>query len=379
MVFHFPPISGGGVVVIIELANKFAQLGHEVTILTPDLEWNGEKYEPELNENIIVHKIKTPSKSNLKIAGRRCYNNMKNSAIDLGKKNEYDFIFSIFHPFHLVPKAAVSCGTELEIPVIIKVDDAVYEKATGLKSLQRKIERMYNSKTLQNGNKILVSNEYTKELIHDYYDIENEKISIIPNGTEVNNFYKSDTKLKQIIFSGAMYYHRGIDVLLESASNVIKKIPDAKFVLLGDGPELQKLKTLVEKMHLTENIIFKGWINRKEIPRYLAESAIGIGPLRITDVTKHALPIKVLEYMSSSLPILAINETLPDDVLRNGENGFFVSNSKDLSQTIIKLLEDDELRLKMGKKSREMVTKFDWQKVAESIMHEYNTIISLSK
>ena len=83
--------------------------------------------------------------------------------------------------------------------------------------------------------------------------------------------------------------------------------------------------------------------------------------------------------MSSSLPILAINETLPDDVLRNGENGFFVSNSKDLSQTIIKLLEDDELRLKMGEKSRKMVTKFDWQKVAESIMHEYNTIISLSK
>ena len=379
MVFHFPPISGGGVVVIVELANKFAQLGHEVTILTPDLEWDGEKYEPELNKNIIVHKIKTPSKSNLKIAARRCFNNMKNNAIELGKKNTYDFIFSIFHPFHLVPKAAISCGTELEIPVIIKVDDAIYEKATGLKNLQRKIEKMYNSKTLQTGDKILVSNEYTKELIHDYYDVKNEKISITPNGTEVNNFYKSDTKSKQIIFSGAMYHHRGIDVLLESASDVIKKIPDVNFVLLGNGPELQKLTTFVEKMHLTENIIFKGWIDRNEIPRYLAESAIGIGPLRVTDVTKRALPIKVLEYMSSSLPILAVNGTLPDDVLKNGENGFFVSNSKELSQTIIQLLENDELRLKMGKKSRQMVTKFDWQKVAESIIHEYNTITSSSK
>ena len=86
--------------------------------------------------------------------------------IELGKKNTYDFIFSIFHPFHLVPKAAISCGTELEIPVIIKVDDAIYEKATGLKNLQRKIEKMYNSKTLQTGDKILVSNEYTKELIN---------------------------------------------------------------------------------------------------------------------------------------------------------------------------------------------------------------------
>ena len=42
MVFHFPPISGGGVVVIVELANKFAELGHDITILTPDLEWKGE-------------------------------------------------------------------------------------------------------------------------------------------------------------------------------------------------------------------------------------------------------------------------------------------------------------------------------------------------
>jgi len=366
-------------VVIVELANKFAQLGHDVTILAPDLEWNGEKYEPELDKKIVVHKVKTPSKSNLKIAARGCFNNMKKSGIKLGKQNKYDFIFSIFHPFHLVPKAAVSCGKELEIPVIIKVDDAIYQKATGLKNLQRKIEKMYNSKTLQKGDKILVSNEYTKELVHDYYNVKIEKISIIPNGTELNNFYKSNSNSKQIIFSGAMYHHRGIDVLLESVSDVIKKIPEAKFVLLGNGPEMQKLKKFVEKMNLTENVIFKGWVDRKEIPKYLAESAIGIGPLRITDVTKYALPIKVLEYMSSSLPIIAINETLPEDVLKNGENGFLVKNSNELGEKIVKLLENNELQLKMGEKSRKMVTKFDWENVTESIIKEYQTISSLSK
>ena len=78
MVFHFPPISGGGVVVIVELANKFAELGHDVTILTPDLKWKGEKYEPQLNKKIIIQKVSTPSRSNLKIAARRCQDNMKN-------------------------------------------------------------------------------------------------------------------------------------------------------------------------------------------------------------------------------------------------------------------------------------------------------------
>jgi glycosyltransferase involved in cell wall biosynthesis len=379
MVFHFPPISGGGVVVIVELANKLAQLGHEVTILTPDLEWDGEKYEPELDKKIIIHKVTTPSKSNLKIAARRCFKNMKNMGVKLGQQNKYDFIFSIFHPFHMVPKAAVSCGNELKIPVIIKVDDAIYQKATGLKNIQRKIEKIYNSKTLQRGDKILVSNEYTKEVVHDYYHVKNEKISIITNGTELSNFYKSNSNSKQIIFSGAMYHHRGIDILLESVSDVIKKIPETKFVLLGDGPEMQKLKELVKNMNLTENVIFKGWVNRKEIPKYLSESAIGIGPLRITDVTKHALPIKVLEYMASSLPIIAINKTLPSDVLKNGENGFLIEDSKELSQKIIQLLDNDELRLKMGEKSREMVTKFDWENVTKSIIKEYELISSLSK
>lgn len=379
MVFHFPPISGGGVVVIVELANKLAQLGHDVTILTPDVEWDGEKYEPEMNDKIIIHKVKTPSKSNLKIAARRCFKNMKKVGIELGKEKKYDFIFSIFHPFHMVPKAAVACANELKIPAIIKVDDAIYQKASGFKNIQRKIEKIYNSKTLQGGSKILVSNEYTKEIIKNYYHVKNEKISIITNGTELNNFYKLNSNSKQIVFSGAMYNHRGIDILLESVSDVIKKVPKAKFMLLGDGPEMPRLNELVNNLKLTENVILKGWVDRKEIPKYLSESVIGIGPLRLTDVTKHALPIKILEYMASSLPIIAIEETLPYDVLKNGENGFFIKDSKELSQKIIELLQNEELCSKMGEKSKNMVTKFDWENVAKSIIKEYEKIISLSK
>ena len=376
MVFHFPPISGGGVVVIVELANKLAQLGHDVTILTPDIEWDGEKYEPEMNKKIIIHKVKTPSKSNLKIAARRCFKNMKNVGVELGEQNKYDFIFSIFHPFHMVPRAAVACANELKIPIIIKVDDAIYQKTSGLKNIQRKIEKIYNSKTLQGGSRILVSNEYTKEVIKNYYHVKNEKISIITNGTELNNFYKIKSNSKQIVFSGAMYNHRGIDILLESVSDVIKKIPKAKFMLLGDGPEMPRLNELINNLKLTENVILKGWVDRKEIPKYLSESAIGIGPLRLTDVTKHALPIKVLEYMASSLPIIAIEETLPKDVLKNGENGFFIKDSKELSQKIIELLQNGELCSKMGEKSKKMVVKFDWENVTKSIIKEYEMINS---
>ena len=376
MVFHFPPISGGGVVVIVELANKFAELGHDVTILTPNLEWNGKKYEPELNKKIIIHKIETPSKSNLKIAARRCYDNVKKKGIDLGKQNNYDFILTIFHPFHLVPKAAVECGEKLGKPVLVKIDDAVYEKAKGLKKIQRKIEKMYNSKTLQNADKVLVMNNFTKELVSSYYNVSNQKISIVSNGTNLENFYNSKNKNKRIIFSGAMYHHRGLDILLNCAAKVIDQINDVEFLLLGDGPEMTKLQEFVRKNNLSKNIIFEGWINREEIPEFLANSSIGIGPLRITDVTKGALPIKILEYMASSLPILAMKETLPEDILKDGINGYAIQDSTELAEKIIHILKNDELRNQMGKNSNEMVQKFDWKNVAESIIDEYHLIIS---
>ena len=238
---------------------------------------------------------------------------------------------------------------------------------------------MYNSKTCQKGNRILVPNEYTKKLVHDYYNVSLNKISIVTNGTEIDNYKKSDLNSNQIIFSGAMYHHRGIDVLLESVSKVTKKIPDSKFVLLGDGPEMEELKKMVYGKEISKNVIFKGWVDRNEIPKYLSESSIGIGPLRNTEVTRHALPIKVLEYMASGLPILAIKDTLPEDVLKNDENGFFVTDSVELSKKIIKLLEDNELRRKMGEKSKKMVTKFDWKNVAELIIQESQEVIFLSK
>ena len=91
-------------------------------------------------------------------------------------KKQYDFVFSIFHPFHLAPKAAVSCAKKLKIPSIIKIDDAIYTKSTGLKSLQRKIEKRYNSKTLQESSKVLVMNKNTKDLVEEYYNLKKDKI-----------------------------------------------------------------------------------------------------------------------------------------------------------------------------------------------------------
>jgi len=197
-------------------------------------------------------------------------------------------------------------------------------------------------------------------------------MSIVPNGVKLDSFFSRNKESKIIVFSGAMYFHRGLDILLESAREISIQVKDVKFLLLGSGPEMKKLEDVVKREKISSIIEFKGWIDRNKIPEFLSNASIGIGPLRSTEVTKNALPIKVLEYMASSLPIIAMENTLPDNILKDGENGFFVKNSFDLSKKIIKLLKNDELRLKMSSKSKEMVSKFDWKNIVKLIEKEYN-------
>ncbi len=371
MVFRFVPHSGGAVIVATEIANNLARLGHEITVLTPDLPQAGQRYEPEMNSKVKVIRVETPSKTNLKVAARRCKSNLEKMGKKLGKKEKFDFVLTIFHPFHLVPNAAISCAKTLRIPSIIKVDDAVYEKSSGLKSLQRKIEKMISTRSLSKASKVLVSNLPSKEIMKSYYKIDEEKISIVPNGVDLSFFKTKNRDPNKIVFSGVMYHHRGLDVLLDAAPMIVKEIPETKLVLLGDGPEMKKLKEIVKQKNLDSNVEFKGWIDRKYIPEHLSNASIGIGPLRRTTVTENALPIKVLEYMASSLPIIAKTGTLPDDVLKDNENGWFVENSSELYEKIIKLEQNPELVEKMGKNSLNMVQKFSWERIVKLIIDIY--------
>ena len=106
----------------------------------------------------------------------------------------------------------------------------------------------------------------------------------------------------------------------------------------------------------------------------MSEVTIGIGPLRSTTVTKDALPIKVLEYMAASLPIIAQKDTLPYNVLCDGENGFFINNEEELATKIVYLLEDQKRSIQFGQKSREIVSNFDWKIITSKIIDEYEEL-----
>jgi glycosyltransferase involved in cell wall biosynthesis len=368
-------MSGGGSVLSSEIVDSFSKQGHNVSVIVPDVEWDDSKFEPSIDPKIKIIRVKTPSKNNIKVAARLCKKNLEKEINEICNKEKFDFILTIFHPFHRVPHAAISAAKKQKIPVIVKIDDPIYAKTSGLKSLQRSLEKISNGKALRNADKILVVNESIKQLIIKKYNIDEKKIVIIPNGINTKLFKnKINHEFLTIIFSGVMYYHRGVDVLLESLSKIVKKFPDSKTILLGSGPELENLKKITNEKNLLKFVDFKGWVDREDIPNYLANSDVGIGPLNLTEVTANALPIKVLEYMAASLPIIAKTGTLPESILIDKKNGFLIKNSTDLAEKLEILLSDSDLQRKMGEESLKMVKKFDWEKITSMILEQYKKI-----
>jgi len=376
----YPPPSTGGAIVVYEITQALSNLNNEVSVLMPAVEWKEliEHEDAELDEKAKVLKVNVPFADRPKVAARACYTNMLSESLEFAKEFKPDFILTFFHPFHRVTHAAVQCAKKLSIPSLVKVEDIAFEKPKGIvKKIQRGIEKGSNAKALNAADHVFVANDYVARQASELYGVSNGKISILPNGVNTDRFKPTRKEQgKTIVFTGVMYYHRGLDFLIEHAPKIIERNTDVKFRLVGAGPELDKLQELVSAKRLEQYFEFTGWVGWQKIPKMLADATVGIGPLKHTQVTHQAMPIKVLEYMASGLPIVALENTLPANVLRHENNGYFVKDGDDFVEKVTRLLSDRDLNNAMGRKSREIAEQeFDWKKIASKLIESYQKLV----
>ena len=130
---------------------------------------------------------------------------------------------------------------------------------------------------------------------------------------------------------------------IRAASLVAGAYPQAKFILVGDGVLRKEIESEIKRLHLKEKMILTGW--RRDMPRVLS----GIDIFALTSLWE-GLPISALEAMASAKPVVATNTGGISEVVQEGKNGFLVAprDTQDLSEKLILLLRDENLRVAMG-------------------------------
>ncbi|AEC52030.1 LPS biosynthesis rfbu related protein [Pyrococcus sp. NA2] len=197
---------------------------------------------------------------------------------------------------------------------------------------------------------------------------------VIPNGIDfkrIQNVSKKDEEY-DIIFVGRLIREKNVDLLLKAVRMVREDIPDLKVLIIGEGPEKERLVKLASILDLSDNVKFLGFLkDHDEVISYLKSSKVFVLPSK-----REGFGIVVLEANASGLPVITLDYPMnaSKELIIHGYNGFVSSPTPDHLAKYI------EISLSNRKKFRRNCTKnarrYDWNIIAKLTEKFYERVLS---
>ena len=215
---------------------------------------------------------------------------------------------------------------------------------------------------------IVLSENFRNQLIKKYPDIQGSRFSVFPNYPDLSlmNYPKlskvkfSFVKSAPIIFYfGVVAERRGIFDALKAFETVISKGYDVNFLIIGpiDKADRNKFNVVLLNPVITNKIIYIPWIDSSELPAYLELSDICIAPFVKNPQHESGISNKIFDYMLGCKPLIVSDCQPQRELVEKADCGIVFSNSNELIEAIIKLLNDSNLRQEMGKNGYSAIVK----------------------
>lgn len=229
---------------------------------------------------------------------------------------------------------------------------------------------------------LIVPTTKTYKLLKETYQFE-KNIHIIPTGIEVERFFQENidkkllTSLKKkikigkkdtvIIFVGRLAQEKNIEFLIKCHKKIIRNKPNIKLMIVGDGPDREKLELLAEELGISNNIIFTGKVAWEDIPYYYH-----ISDIFVTASKTETQGLTVIEAMASNLPSVCIEDEAFQGTVINELNGYIFKEEKEYCNLILRLNKSPKERENIGKQARIQAEHLSSSQYAENVVVVYN-------
>jgi glycosyltransferase involved in cell wall biosynthesis/cellulose synthase/poly-beta-1,6-N-acetylglucosamine synthase-like glycosyltransferase/O-antigen/teichoic acid export membrane protein len=199
-------------------------------------------------------------------------------------------------------------------------------------------------------------------------------ITVINPGVDLNKMrpYKK-TKEPSILYLGRLQPYKSIDTLIKSFARLVKSFPNLKLKIAGFGESRPKLERLVEKLNLTEKVIFLGKVKESIKPRLMGSAWVFVYPS-----TMEGWGISVIEANACGTVVVASDVPGLRDSVQNQSSGYLIPK-KDIeafAQKIETLITDSNLRKKMERKAIKWASNFDWSTSAVSYIQLIRSVVN---
>ena len=224
---------------------------------------------------------------------------------------------------------------------------------------------------MQEADLIIAVSSYTAQIISSRYEIDADKIISIHNGLTATHPYKKDTAFpeKLILFMGRITAQKGPQTFLKSAKELLKTRQDVRFVMAGEGDLKKIMMQEVARFRLGDRFHFTGFLEREKVYDLLSMADICVMP-------SHSEPfgLVALEAAAFGLPTVISQYSGVAEVLHHAPK-VEPSEIRQITGEVLRLLEDETHRERLGKQLQEDAKGMSWEKAAEKVMHVYGQLL----
>lgn len=362
--FSYPPSLGGMQNYAFEIAKGLYESGVNIKVLTPHFEDDKEFDEKQ--------------------------------AFEIIRKGSFErfltvFLPSFFSSLQLIPKMKIEkllAETWLSglicylLAKIYVIDYYVGTHGSELfDGMSHPLKKFLMLKTFKNARKVFAVSNYTKQILTKN-GIPEEKVAVIFNGVDPGKFNheidclrvleKHKAKNKKIILTvGRLVERKGHDLVIKALPLVLEKIPESVYVIVGDGPEKNRLEKLVKELNLKGKVIFAGSVpvndRQNTLLAYYHACDVFVMPNRIVRGDVEGFGIVFLEAGACGKPVIGGRSSGVPDAIIDGETGLLVNpeSEEEIAMALIRLLLDKKLAGRLGRNGRKRVEKeLNWKKLS---------------
>ena len=351
----FPPRIGGIQTYCYELAKNLTLLDEEVTVLAPRVEGD----------------LEFDKKQNFKTIRIRNKLNLYLTFFSILRRERIERVLVA----HRANYARLASWTNLLWKT--SYDIVVYGGEILLAGRRESIR-----KNFERAKKVITISHFTKEKLIEI-GIPEKKIVVIHPGVDPAKFnpgldsskirekYNLGNK-KVILTISHLTKRKGHHNVLKALPQVLKKVPNLIYLIIGKGGEEEKLREIVKDLKLEERVTFAGVVKEEELPLYYAACDLFIMPSYEIKETGdvEGFGIAYLEANACGKPVIGGRSGGVPDAIIDGETGLLIDplNINQIAEALIKLLTNLEYSQKLGKKGRERIEKeLNWGRMTQEI------------
>ena len=360
------PDSGGAEVHLEELLRRLVKMGHSVTLFCSG--YKGCKSE-EIIEGVRI--IRQGSRYNFNFVAPLHLRK-------LTREENFDILIEDINKIPFYTPLYLSIPTLVVVPHLFAT--SVFQEinfflGSYIYLAELPLPRVYK------GRKFNVISESTESDLRKR-GIPEADVSVVHCGID-SDLYCHDAEVKKydtptILYVGRLKKYKSVQHLIRALINVRKTIPDARLVVVGAGDYQSELKDLAEKLGLSENVDFAGFLTQADKVERIRKSHVCVCPS-----SKEGWGLTNIEANACGTAVIASNVEGLKDSVRHDETGLLYSygDISELSSLLCKVLSDKTLRGRLEKGGLRWAERFNWDnaagefmKVVESALKAYNSV-----